>query len=101
MLNWLDLVKLLAPIVVAATVPHGAVLGPLIATGISDAEQLMGASGAEKKAIVLGLVTDGVIAINAAKGTEVLDPSAVHVAASEAIDLTVRMVNLIRQTRRL
>lgn len=101
MLNWLDLVKLIAPIVVAATVPHGAVLGPLIATGISDAQQLQGASGTERKAIVLGLVTDGVIAINTAKGTEVLDPSAVHVAASQAIDTTVSIVNLIHRKRGL
>jgi hypothetical protein len=99
-MNWLDLVKLIAPIVVAATVPHGAVLGPLIATGISDAEQLAGAKGPEKKAHVLELVTDGVIAINTAKGIEVFDPAAVGAAASGAIDATVTIVNLISRRRK-
>lgn len=100
-MNWLDLVKLIAPIVVAATVPHGAVLGPLIATGISDAEQLAGAKGAEKKAHVLELVTDGVIAINTAKGIDVFDPAAVGVAADRAIDDTIEIVNLISRRRKV
>jgi hypothetical protein len=101
MLNWLDLVKLIAPIVVAAVVPHGAVLGPLLASGISDAEQLAGATGVEKKAFVLSMVTDAVIGLNTAKGTEVLDPSAVSVAAGQAIDTTVSIVNLIHSNRGL
>lgn len=100
MLSWQDLVKLLAPIVVAATVPHGALLGPLLATGISDAEQLVGATGPEKKAHVLKLVVDGVLALNTAKGHDVLDPSAVSVAAGQAIDATITVVNYIDLARR-
>ena len=95
--KWLELVKLLAPIIVASTVPGGAVLGPLIAHGISEAEKMKGATGSEKKAHVLNLVSDGVAGINTAKGQEVLDPSATVDAASKAIDTTVAVVNLVNQ----
>lgn len=97
MAKWFDFVKSFAPIVVALTVPSGAVLAPLIVQGIVEAEGLAGATGVQKKAHVLALVALSVLAVNTAKGSEVLDPLVVHAAAESAIDTTIAVVNLVHR----
>lgn len=94
-MEWTDFVIRIAPVTVAAYVPHGVVLGPLVAQAIVDAESRGERDGPWKKTYVLEVVTDGVIALNAARGVEMFDPSAVYVAVGQAIDDTIAFVNLL------
>lgn len=99
--KWLSLLNVLAPIVLV-TVPGGAAFAPLVSTvihGISEAQQIAGASGPEKKAHVLALVQDSVNVSNvaaAAAGKAVpFDPAAINATASVAIDAVVSTVNAV------
>lgn len=99
-MKWLDLVKLIAPAIVAATVPGGPVIGGLIVHGIDEAEQIAGASGAEKKAHVLEIVRSGLEGANAglaAAGRPTLPATAILDAANKGIDTTIATVNLVHQ----
>ena len=94
--KWLNIVKLIAPVVLA-NVKGGdkiAVLVPTITDAISEAEQIKGASGAEKKAHVLNVVQAGVVAANAS-GKVHLDPAEVQATASHGIDAVVDAIHVI------
>lgn len=67
---------------------------PVITHGIVEAEQLPGASGAEKKAHVLNLLADSVTALNATGKTH-LDLDELSGIASHGIDTTIGAVNLL------
>lgn len=92
--KWLELLKQIGPIIVAATVPGGAILAPIIVSGIATAEQIPGASGPEKKQHVIELATAAAQGINAAAGKPVIDPVTVQQVAGSAIDTVVGSVNL-------
>lgn len=95
-MKWIDLVKLLAPIVISA-IPnkHVQQLGPVIVAGIGEAQQIPGASGAEKKAHVIAMTNLGAAGINAAAGKEVVNPAETAAAASQVIDTIVGVTNLV------
>lgn len=99
--RWLQLVKLLAPTIVAVAVPGvGPALAAAIADGIAEAEQIPGASGADKKAHVLNLVRAGAGAVNAASEPDALQQAQVDglvSAVGSGIDTAVAVVNLIHQ----
>ena len=92
--KWLDLLKTLGPVVVAATVPGGAILAPIIVGAIAEAEKLPGATGAEKKAAALKLVKAGAAGTNAVAGRVVVDPTEAGTAAEKGIDTVVTVVNI-------
>jgi hypothetical protein len=92
--KFLRIVEAFAPVVLS-NVPKGEKIAPLIPViihGIQEAEQIPGASGAEKKAHVLEVVSAGVTAVNAT-GKVKLDPVEVADIASKGVDLTVQIVN--------
>jgi len=94
--KFVSLVNVLAPVVLAS-VPHGDKIAPLIPTitsAINEAEQIKGASGAEKKAHVLSIVQAGVATANAA-GHAHLDPVEVNEVASHGIDAVIGTVHLV------
>lgn len=94
--KWLNVVKLVAPIVLA-NVKGGdkiAAVIPVITDGIAEAEQIKGASGADKKAHVLNVVQAGVAAANAT-GKVKLDPAEVQAIASGGIDTVVNTIHAI------
>lgn len=98
--KWLSLVKIVAPLVVAA-VPGGEKVAPFLPVliqGIADAEQLAGAVGAEKKTHVIALVQDGVAAANLAKPNSV-DEIDTIATASHVIDAVVGVTNLVARTK--
>lgn len=97
--QWFDLLKMIVPTLVAAAVPGGVVLGPVVLKGMEDAENLKKANGADKKAHVIALVTDAVIGINTAHGDTVLDPATTVAAAGSAIDLTIAMLKLVEHAK--
>ncbi len=93
-MKWLDLVKNLAPFILAAVPGVPAVLIPAIVHGITIAELIPGASGAAKKAAVIDLVSTGLQTANAVKpGT--IDEAATVAAVSNGIDATVNAVNAV------
>jgi len=92
----LTLINLLAPIVLL-NVKGGdkvAKFIPVITDGIVSAEQLKGATGAEKKAHVLEIVEDAVKISNATGKTQI-DAAAVTAAASDGIDATIAAVHAV------
>lgn len=92
--KWLYLVQLLAPAILNSFGVPTELVGA-IADGIGEAEAIPDATGADKKAHVLSLVGDAVVAVNAAKGKQVLDPVRIPVIAGSAIDLVVEAVDLV------
>src|SRR5438093_987275 len=85
-MNWLELVKQLAPVVLGAIPQIPKPLIPDIVDGIHEAEGLTKATGAEKKAHALGLVGDAITGVNAAKGHTVIDPHVVTDVVGQGID---------------
>lgn len=92
-MKWLELLKTIGPLVIASTVPGGQLLAPIVVGAIHSAEQLKGASGAEKKAHALELVEAGAAAANAVAGKVVVDPNAAVAAAASGIDTVVKTIN--------
>jgi len=96
-LDWKTLVSVLGPMILA-NVPHAERVAPLVPTivhGISEAEDLKGASGAEKKAHVLSMVADAVTGINVAKGRTVVSPDDLATVAGSGIDTVIGTINLV------
>jgi hypothetical protein len=100
MMAWSDffnILKIVAPVILMV-VPGGAALAPLvplIVTGIADAQKKPGATGPEKKAFVMQLVSDAVVGANVVKpGT--LDPATITDAADEAVDAVIATVQAVQ-----
>lgn len=70
-------------------------IAPAVTVAIHEAELLKGATGAEKKAHVLNIVTAAASGANAQAGKEVVDAAQVAATASQAIDTIVSVVNTI------
>jgi hypothetical protein len=92
-----SLVAMFVPSIIAAVVPGGATLGPLVAAAIASVETLLGAgTGPAKKAAVLTTVADAVTVLNTAKGTTVLDPTVTAAQVGAGIDLAIGVINDIQ-----
>jgi hypothetical protein len=98
-LDWVGLLKTLAPGIVAAAVPGvGPALAPIIAASIASAEKLGGPS-ADKKQHALELVRDYADAHNTIAGKEVFNPETTVATASAVIDATVSVVNTVQKVK--
>lgn len=97
MSKWLELLKTLGPVVIAATVPHGAVIAPVIIQAIAEAEAIRGASGPDKLAHVVTIA--GQAAEIAKEAGVKLEPSEVTAAATNAINATVGVVNIVHKAQ--
>lgn len=95
--KWLQILELVGPIAIAATVPGGQVIAPLIVTAIKSAEQLQGADGPTKRAHALEIVNSG--AQVAAQLGAKLDANEVTATAGAAIDTTVGVINIINKAK--
>lgn len=92
--KWLSLGTSLLPIILGAVgVPP--IVIPLVVHGMQTAEQIEGATGAEKKAHVLDLVKTGITAMNEGAGRVIADPNRVTSVVSQGIDVGVQTVNLV------
>lgn len=96
--KWISLVLNLAPLVLMAIPGMPAVLVPTIVHAIQEAQQIAGASGADKKAHVLAVAADAVTAVNEAKGKAVINPAVVPTVVSQGIDTAIGVINLVQQT---
>jgi len=98
-MDWVGLVKMVVPIVLPFVNPKLAPVGPLVVQGITEAQQMKGASGPEKLAHATNLVTIGAATANAAAGKEVVDTNAVTNDASKAISVAVDITNMLHKSQ--
>lgn len=97
-----DLKKFLAVLqvvgpVVLTLVPGGgvaAVLIPTVVHAIGEAEQIKGASGADKKAHVMDIVGSAVTVANATNKVK-LDPAEVNAAVDKGIDTVISAIHVV------
>ena len=89
------LAQTFAPALIMALNPKLAPLAGAIANGIAEAEQIPGASGKEKLQHVLNITDQAATGINNVAGKVVVDPAGLHEAATEAVDTTVAVLNLV------
>lgn len=95
MKKWLELVKVLAPVILSVTPGVPPILIPAIVHSIETAEQIPGATGAQKKAAVLDEVRTGLAVTAAVKGAPVIDTELTVAAVSSGIDAAVNGVNAV------
>src|SRR4051794_37381771 len=94
--KWFQLITGLAPLILA-NVKGGDKITPVIpviVAGIQEAEQIAGASGADKKDHVLKTVDAGVAAANAT-GKVHLDPGEVQQIAGHGIDVVINTMHAV------
>lgn len=96
-MTWINNLQVLGPLLLAAW-PTTRALAPIIVQAVAAAEEMISATGPEKKAAALKLVDAGVIAMNTAAGRQVVDPEFAHTVAAIAIDALVSTVNLWTKT---
>jgi hypothetical protein len=90
---WKQILLGIGPLILAA-IPATRAIAPIVPAAVAAAEDMLRATGPEKKAAALQLVDAGVTATNVTAGHEVIDPSAVREVAAGAIDLIVATTNL-------
>lgn len=90
---WKQILLGIGPLILAA-IPATRAIAPIVPMAIAAAEDMLNATGPEKKAAALNLVDAGVTATNVAAGHEAIDHSAARDVAGAAIDLIVATTNL-------
>ena len=99
MSKWLKILEQIGPIIIATTVPGGALIAPAVVQAIAHAEQIKGATGAEKKAHVEAIASLAAQSLNAAAGESKIDPALVSATAGQVIDAVVGAVNIVHQAQ--
>jgi hypothetical protein len=97
MTKWLHLIEQLAPLVFMAT--PLAPLVPFIVIGIREAEQLKGATGAEKLAHAVEITHATIAGVNAQAGKVVIDPVGADDALKHGISTAVDLAKLLAARR--
>ena len=97
-LKWIDLVKVLAPMIIGLINPKLAPVAVAISDGIAQAEQINGATGPDKLKYVLATANDAAVAVNTTMGKTILDPSELNTAVTDAVNTTVAVINLVHPT---
>ncbi len=92
--KWLSIVQAVTPLIITAANPAlGAVSGLIVhAIGQAETEASPTATGADKKAAAMQIISDGINVVNTVKGTQVVDP-AVVTTASDVVDDVVEAAN--------
>ncbi len=70
-------------------------IAPAVVVAIHEAELIKGATGAQKKAHVLNIVTAAASGANAQAGKDVVDAADVAATASQTIDTIISVVNTV------
>lgn len=88
-----DLVKVLAPLVLPMINPKLAPLAVDIGRGMSEAQEIPGASNVEKLGHVQAIASTAASAINATAGKVVVDPTDLNAAVALGVQAVVDIVN--------
>jgi hypothetical protein len=98
MKKFLSILAAVGPTIISVTVPGGPVIAALVTDAIAKAQQIPGATGAQKKAFALQVIADGAASVNAGTGKAALDPEAIVSAANLGIDAVVSAVKVVQTT---
>lgn len=90
-----QLAQALAPMTISILNPKLTPLAGAIGNGIAEAEMIPGAKGPEKLQHVLDIANQATVGINNTAGKQVIDPTNLNLAATEAVNTTVSILNLI------
>lgn len=93
-MKWLQLVQVFAPLILSF-IPRLAPLAPFVSNGIQEAEQLPGASSAEKQAHAIQIARNGIASVNAVAGHPLLDPTISDQLIGSAVNTVVSVTNLV------
>lgn len=91
--SWLQGIEKLAPIIFPLIPGFPTQLTPYVVQGIQTAEQFKGKTGAEKLALAVGSVNNGIAAINAVKPGSV-NAEAVNAAVINGINTVIAIQNV-------
>ena len=91
--TWLQVLEQVGPLFLLMT--PAAPVAPFVVAGIKMAEQIPGATGAQKKDFAVQIANLGAQATNAIAGHQVIDAALVSNAVSSGIDTAVSVTNLI------
>lgn len=92
--TFLSIARIMAPLALSFT-PLAPIAGP-VAAAIGEAEQIEGASNAQKLEHVTTIAVQAAHAANDQAGRLVLDPALVQAAAATTISAVVDSINLVR-----
>lgn len=93
-MKWLDLLKVLGPVVLSTIPGIPAVIIPVVIHAIETAEGSF-KSGADKKGAALAVAVDAVTITNSVAKKEVIGPAVVP-AVSNGIDAVISVVNAVK-----
>ncbi len=96
MKRFLQILAGIGPLILSL-IPETAPFAGAIADAIGQVEAIPGATGPQKKAAALQIVTDGMTVANTVTGRVIADPPTLAGIVSQGIDTTVAAVNLIQQ----
>ena len=94
--DWKQLIKTLAPIIIPIVAPKAAVAVPFIVHGIEVAESI-GGTGQEKLAKAIELTNVGIQATNQIAGHEVINTDATNAAIAAGISAVVNAANVVHR----
>lgn len=97
--KWLNLLKLLAPIVLTQVKPELAPIADEITEAIASAEQLHGSNGANKLKHVQDIADNAADVINTAKGKIVVDKTDLHDVIAHGVGTVVSTVNMVDKAK--
>ena len=100
-MSWIELIKMLGPAIIAAKVPHGNEIAPLVIHGIETAEALKGASKTDKLKAARDLGLTGAKAINAAYGKEKFNISAIDGSIDDGINAVISVANAVTKVKQI
>lgn len=96
--SFLEILASIGPMVLSL-IPGTAAFAPLVSQAIAAAETIPGASGAQKKAAAVEIVTVGMKVANEAAGHQIVEPSTLGALVSQGIDTAVAAVNLVQAAK--
>lgn len=100
-MSWIDIVKAIGPALLAAKVPHGADIAPLVIHGIEVAESLKGVKSSEKLQAARDLAITGAKAVNAAYGKPKLNIDAIDGSIDNGINAVVSVANAVTKAKQI
>jgi len=96
-LNWKQIVQIIGPLVITLIAPKLQPVATDIVNGITQVEDIKGATGPVKRQKVQNITALAVDAVNSAQGKITVNPAVADATAGHVIDTIVDVSNLIQQ----
>lgn len=93
--KWLSLIQMLAPIILTSVKPELAPIAGNVSSAIQEAEQIKGATGADKLQHVQNIAHAAADSVNTAVGKEVVHIPTLDNAIQDGVSTVVSVANLV------